>query len=390
MGLFKWFRKSKPKADEAQEQEMSPSLNTQMEEIYPQKLGSINSVVDNCEQMLEVTKQMEQMKLEYHTVTAYLSDIQKIDRIPTDGREKLEAAARNICVYTKERDKYKTKDTKLTNEQRNVIEKQEDSIANELRNMKKNEDYNGVIKGDMHHLEGEKGALLYEQEEIIKKQTFLKKMAMTMAVLVISLFALIAALSFAFETSMAIPYILTIVMVAIAVTYIFLEENKSRQELKLIERKIHKAINLLNKVKIKYVNNMSLLEYSYEKYDVSSSVELDYIWKQYLIVKENEKKFELNTEKLNQTNDILMEELERYQLSYVEIWTHQAQAILDKREMVEVRHRLNVRRQKLRDNIDYNTKTYIKNKKEILAFMEENKKMQDEIKDILRNYAIEL
>ncbi len=390
MGLFKWFRKSKPKAEETDEQEMSSGLYPQMEEIYPQKLGSIHSVVDNCEQMLEVTKQMEQMKQEYHTVTAYLSDIQKIDRIPTDEREKLEAAARNICVYTKERDKYKVKDTKLTKEQRNIIEKQEDSIANELRSMKKNEEYNGIIKGDLHHLEGEKGALLYEKEEIISKQAFLKKMAMTMAVLVISLFALIVALSFAFEASMAIPYILTIVMAAITATYIFMEETKSRQELKLVERKIQKAIYLLNKVKIKYVNNMSLLEYSYEKYDVSSSVELDYIWKQYLIVKENEKKFELNAEKLNQANDILMEELERYQLTNVEIWMHQAQAILDKREMVEVRHRLNVRRQKLRDNIDYNTKTYIKNKNEIQVFMDENKMMQDEVKAILRNYAIEL
>ena len=376
--------------EKTDEQATSSSLYTQMDEIYPQKLGSIHSVVDNCEQMLEVTNQMEQMKQEYHTVTAYLSDIQKIDRIPTDEREKLEAAARNICVYTKERDKYKVKDTKLTNEQRNIIEKQENSIANELRSMKKNEEYNGIIKGDLHHLEGEKGALLYEKEEIISKQAFLKKMAMTMAVLVISLFALIAALSFAFEASMAIPYILTIVMAAIAATYIFMEETKSRQELKLVERKIQKAIYLLNKVKIKYVNNMSLLEYSYEKYDVSSSVELDYIWKQYLIVKENEKKFELNAEKLNHANEILMEELERYQLTNVEIWTHQAQAILDTREMVEVRHHLNVRRQKLRDNIDYNTKTYIKNKNEIQVFLDENKMMQDEVKDILRNYAIEL
>ncbi|MBR1692022.1 MAG: hypothetical protein IJ711_04530, partial [Lachnospiraceae bacterium] len=36
------------------------------------------------------------------------------------------------------------------------------------------------------------------------------------------------------------------------------------------------------------------------------------------------------------------------------IWTRQAEAILDSREMVEVRHNLITRRQKLRRQMDYN------------------------------------
>ena len=390
MGLFKWFRKAKQNQTvDAKDQTESPDLYMQKEEI-PQKVESISGVVDCCEQLVEVNRQLEEMKVEYQAVTAYLTDIQKIDLIPIDEREKLETAARNICVYSKEREKFRTKDSKLSTEQRSMIEKQEKSIVNELKNMKKNEEYNGIIKSDLHHLEGEKGALLYEQEDIIEKQTFLKKISITMAILVISIFALIIALSYAFEKSMLIPYILTILMAALVATYIFMEENKNRQKMKLINRKLQKAVSLINKVKIKFVNNMSLLEYSYDKYDVSSSIELEYNWKQYLIAKENEKKYEINTEKLNEAKDIVMRELGRYQLTDVEIWTHQAQAIIDKREMVEVRHRLNVRRQKLRDNLNYNTKNYSKNKKEIMDFIDKNKQMKDEVKDILRNYGLKL
>ena len=38
-----------------------------------------------------------------------------------------------------------------------------------------------------------------------------------------------------------------------------------------------------------------------------------------------------------------------------EIWFSQAKALIDPSEMVEVRHGLNVRRQRLREQLDYNT-----------------------------------
>ncbi|MEG1991760.1 MAG: hypothetical protein RR056_00115, partial [Acetivibrio sp.] len=117
---------------------------------------------------------------------------------------------------------------------------------------------------------------------------------------------------------------------------------------------------------------------------------LEYIWKQFLIARENEKKYELNTEKLKEAKDLLLCELKKYQISDGEIWLYQAEAINDKREMVEVRHRLNIRRQKLRDNLDYNNKTYAQNKKEIQEFVDENKKMRDEVMDTLRNYDLNL
>lgn len=390
MGLFNWFRKEKKVIKTDDLPSSGPDLYKEAQKMTPHKISGIQAVADRFEQMSDAVRQIDGMKAEYETVTALLTDIQKIDRIPADDRERLEAAARNITIYEKERDKYKDKDTKLTQTQRSLMERQEDKIANDLKNMRKNEEYNGIIKSDLHHLEGEKGSLFFEQEEALEKQTFLRKSAITVAVLVISLFALIATLAYAFERNLTTPYLLTVLMAAVAETYIFMEENKNRQDMRLTERKLQKAIGLLNKVKIKYVNNMSLLEYSYEKYDVGSSAELDYIWKQYVIVRENEKKYRLNTEKLNESIQILLDELQKYHLTDKEIWTHQALALIEKKEMVEVRHHLNVRRQKIRDNLDYNTKTYNKNKTEIMTYMEENPSMESEIKDIATNYGISL
>ncbi|MFW5671995.1 MAG: hypothetical protein ACOCM8_06865, partial [Acetivibrio ethanolgignens] len=69
-----------------------------------------------------------------------------------------------------------------------------------------------------------------------------------------------------------------------------------------------------------------------------------------------EKQFRSTTEKINQYNQILITELKKIDVRDAEVWTYQPEALLDKREMVEVRHRLNVRRQKLRDRMDYNNK----------------------------------
>ena len=49
-----------------------------------------------------------------------------------------------------------------------------------------------------------------------------------------------------------------------------------------------------------------------------------------------------------------MEQLARYRISDPARWVNQVSALLDKREMVEIRHNLILRRQNLRKQLDYN------------------------------------
>ncbi len=388
MGFFNWFGKKKRQKISLEELENSGFQSETYIRQRPDK--SISYVIDRCEQMAESKRQIRDIKTEYTAVSQYLADIQKIDLMPPMERDNLEIAARNILTYTKEREKYTTKDAKLTDSQRNNLERHEGDLVRDLKRMKENESYSGVVKSDMGYLEGEKRALFHERKEIVKRQAFLKQLSVGMSVVVISLFVLIVLLLVAFEANLAIPFILTIIMAAGSATYIYLEANRNRKDMNLAERKLDKAIGLLNKVKIKYINNQSLFEYTCEKYGVNSSDELDYIWKQYIIVVENERKYQQNTERLAENKRRLIDALEDIGVADTEIWTHQTNAILEKREMVEVRHNLNVRRQKLRDNLDYNTKAYNQNQTEIEGFIKQNPEMRDEVMSILRNYHIEL
>ncbi|MGB8453015.1 MAG: hypothetical protein WCD89_11890 [Anaerocolumna sp.] len=349
-----------------------------------------NFIIDNCEQILETSKHLEELKVEYQAVTSYLTDIQKLDQIPTDERELLNDFARKIITFTRERAKYQNNSRKISDTQFKHIARYEDVLPKELKRMKNNEAYSNTIKTDMKYLEGEKGALYYQKEEILNKHHYLKGIAATTCVLVAILFALFILVQFYTKADMQVPFIMTITMALISAFYIFLNSGNNRKEMKLTELKLNKAIGLLNKVKIKYINNTNELDYAYQKYMVNSYAELQYLWEQYLKTKEEEKQYNKNTEQLEYFNRELVKELRSYDIKDPDIWVYQAAAIIDNKEMVEVRHRLNIRRQKLRERIDYNNKLKDTSTEEITKFINQRPGNRDEVTEKLRKYGIYL
>lgn len=349
-----------------------------------------NFIIDNCEQILETGKQLEELKVEYQAVTSYLTDIQKIERIPSGEREDLNDTVRKIMTYTRERAKYQNNSRKITDAQFKHIARYEEVLPAELKKMKNNEVYNNTIKTDMKYLEGEKGALYYQKEEIINRHHYLKGIASVTCVMVLLLFLLFILIQKGTAADMQIPFLMTIAMAMASALYIFLNSGTNRKEMKITELKLNKAIGLLNKVKIKYINNTNELDYSYQKYMVNSYAELQFLWEQYLKAKEEEKLYNKNTEQLEYYKRNLVKELRSYELKDPDIWVHQAAALIDSKEMVEVRHRLNQRRQKLRERIDYNNKLKEKSIDEIRKFINLRPENRAEVAEKLRVYGIYL
>ena len=154
--------------------------------------------------------------------------------------------------------------------------------------------------------------------------------------------------------------------------------------------KQNRQIMLMNKVKIKSVNNRSYLEYTYSKYMVESYSQLKTAWEEYVRMKDEARRYQSNTELLEFFHSELIHELKGIGVADAEIWIYQPSAILDPREMVEVRHRLNVRRQKLRERIEMNDGQ----KDEILEAIRQTMKSypdsREEAEKLLRRYQIEV
>lgn len=395
MNLFGRIRRRK--ADPAEQTGQSvgmeeiPAARQEEAEAMPEdKEDRTGYLKENCEQVIEAVRQIEEAKIEYQAVTSYLADMQKIDMAGADERQVMEDAARRIITLTRERSRYQSREVKITDRQQRSMEKYEPDMVKAIKQMRDNESYSLSVKNDLRHLEGEKGSLKHQKKEIIEKQKYLKKLSVITFVLVGILFLLFIAISYVFKTNMTIPFVLTIIMAAASAFYIFHESGKNHIDIQLVEKKLNKAISLLNKVKIKYVNNTNALDYSYEKYGVHSSAQLQYLWEQYLKAKEAESKYRQNTDMLNRYNEILIEEMRKLKTADPEIWIYQAAAILDQREMVEIRHRLNVRRQKLRERIEYNTRLKEDSVNRMQEAMEEAPGIREEVIELLKQYNITL
>jgi len=174
----------------------------------------------------------------------------------------------------------------------------------------------------------------------------------------------------------------------VSAMFIFMEARKNMADIKLVQSKLNRQIMLMNKVKIKSVNNRSYLEYEYSKYNVENANQLKLYWDEYLRLKEESKKYLTNTQMLEFNNNALIKELKKFGVADAEIWIFQPQAIIDSKEMVEVRHRLNERRQKLRERIDINTKQMDEALEEIKSLIEKYPEIAYEGEKLLKKYKI--
>jgi hypothetical protein len=379
------------KSNENQLNKETPVLeNKVFKEILKNKGKENQTIEESCDQVLDAMRQLEELKLEYHAVTSYLTDIQKIDGILVEEREALNDIARKIITATREKAKIQTTGKRLSDSAYKTIATYEDDLPKELKRMQDNEIYQSKINNDMKHLEGEKTSLFLQKEDLEERQIYLKKVGILTSIFIVVLFGLFAIIENGLDANMKIPFLLTVTMGLVVATYIFIQATGNQKENKLIEAKLNKAITLLNKVKIKYINNTNALDYSYQKYKVRSYNELLYLWEQYNKAIEDEKKYNKNSELLDNENKELIKILKRYQLDDPGIWIYQAVALIDSKEMVEVRHHLNVRRQKLRDSMDYNNKLKEENIDRIRDYL--NKLPAEKVKyePLLKKYGIYL
>lgn len=350
----------------------------------------IQAIADNCEQIIESERQKEHAKIEYQAVTEYLSDLQKIERIKAEEKKILEDTATKVVRYTKEREDYQQKEIHTSNPRFRPLRNYEGNIMEDLKRMQEQEDYRKKVKNDLRQLIAEKKSLKYEYKEIFRRQEALKKIAIAAFAMVISLFALFLVLSAGLEKSMVIPFSMTVLMAAGMAGYIFYESYHNRYQYALIGKKINRAIALTNKVKIKYINNTSTLEYSYSKYKVENSMELEYLIKEYTKAKNQERTYQSNTERLDYYRNKLIDILELHKVKDSEIWIYQANALVDMEEFEGIKENLENRRIKLKEKMDYNLQVKDDCFLKMHQILELKEDLREEVLKQLKHYHITL
>lgn len=177
---------------------------------------------------------------------------------------------------------------------------------------------------------------------------------------------MLVILQFGFEMNTYIGYFVSILAGVIAIAVVCVKYMDADKELLRVTKAINKLIQLQNKVKIRYVNNINLLEYLYMKYNVDHSSKLERMWVNFLQEKEERKQFAETEGKIESYRSQLLRQLMRYRIKTPERWVNQINGLVDKREMVETRHELIQRRQAIRKQIEYNHEVATVAKQEIM------------------------
>ena len=381
--LLEKFRKDYDEYDEEEWEEEESSR-----EIDFNNREQRNDYVRNClEKMAEATKELENLNFEYNMVTSYLKDMEEIEALPPEESEQLKDCARRVALLQERKTDFMGRPHRITDEKYRMVERMEDQMEEAFEKITEAENYQELIRKDLSRLEGEKHAYLYRKSEVMRLISDTKGMAV-ICVTALGLCALLLLfLQFFLEMDTQLGYLATAGAAAIAITMIYVKHMDARRELKRVETGINKIILLQNKVKIRYVNYTNLLEYLYMKYGVSSAKELTEMWGNYKIEKEEREKFRRAELDLDYNEQELLQILKCYQIQDPAIWLHQTEAILEPREMVEIRHNLIIRRQSLRRRMDYNKEVVAgTSQRDIKALVEKYPKYAKEIMKTVEEY----
>ncbi|MCQ2495442.1 MAG: hypothetical protein MJ131_02495 [Lachnospiraceae bacterium] len=300
----------------------------------------------------------DETKQEYESILKHLSDMQRLDNLSDHEKREIMDTARTITNLENQRTAFLEGERKISGERYHAMDLYADEIPEQLRAMEERERYIMLVSNDLRQLEGERGSIKYERELAENKRKFLTKFSYFAIVAVITVFILFFVLAEYTGKNLTICFLITGALACIYAAYYMVAMKKCSMVMRKCDLMLNRAVGLINKVKIKYVNTQNALDYSYEKYKCNSHQELAYIWAQYVKEKEEEQRFKKSSQLLKSYHEMLVELLERNGFDLPDAWTHQAETLLDRRALSELRDLLESRRRKLKAQLEHTLKQH--------------------------------
>jgi len=327
--------------------------------------------IERLEQIIEVTREIEEEKSEYRVVTAYLNDIHTIGGLPEKERAAITEVAQNIVNLDRARQEFLHAEKKISDVQYTAINQEEATVPNTIKRLKANEAYQETLDKDMKYLTRERDEWLFYKEELLIEEKRLQNSIKLITGLGISSAILMLVYQMVTEADMKMAWTVFLFIMVATICTLSLKIMNAQRDYRRATRNADRAIQLLNTVKLKYVNVTNAIDYCKEKFHVNSAGEFNRIWEAYLEAVKQREKFEINNDDLRYYNSRLVRMLSVYKLYDAKVWIPQALALVDHNEMVEVTHRLNERRQKIRGRIEKSTEVIKGHMDEIEVFMED-------------------
>ena len=342
-------------------------------------------ILDSCEQIIASTKAMERQKMEYRIVTRYLNDIKAIENLPKDKAKDLRSTASKIIELEENLVNARAIQRNITDEQFEVIADEEEDMPEIINRFSSDEIYQAKLKRNLSYLEGEKSRWEIEREELQIQVKLFKRMAIAIMVSFMTLLILLLTMNSATEVDVSIWVFVVLFICAVSDFIVFLRQNKIAKDKKYAIIHLNQSISMLNVERMKYVNVTNSVEYSKDKYMVNNAVELQYVWEQYQDKVRDQIRYFENNEELEFYNNKLENILGSIGLADEKIWLNQINALIDRQDMADCRHRLVQRRKKIRDRLDDHRRIVQEERDEIDRLMMSHEHYLPEITEIIKS-----
>ena len=304
-------------------------------------------VIECLEQIIDISKVREEELEEYQVVNSYLEDIQILEDMPEEERGKINDVASNVVQLNAARTEFLNSAKKISDAQFALLEQKEKEVPAAIKRLSANEKYQETIKRDMKYLEREKSEWKFQKEYLSHQKKRLTNLLYVFVGLAVTA-AVLLILQFGFQVKLEYVWMGYVLVTVAAISFLYLKMMKDSSDIAVAERNANRAIQLQNKVKLRYVGITNAIDYACEVYHVKSSKELNQDWEYYMDAVRERERYQRTNEDLEYFNGRLVRMLTKYKMYDTQIWVVQAQALIEPKEMVEIKHALITRRQKLR------------------------------------------
>lgn len=305
-------------------------------------------VIECLEQIIDISKVREEELEEYQVVNSYLEDIQILEDMPEEERGKINDVASNVVQLNAARTEFLNSAKKISDAQFALLEQKEKEVPAAIKRLSANEKYQETIKRDMKYLEREKSEWKFQKEYLSHQKKRLTNLLYVFVGLAVTAAVLLLILQFGFQVKLEYVWMGYVLVTVAAISFLYLKMMKDSSDIAVAERNANRAIQLQNKVKLRYVGITNAIDYACEVYHVKSSKELNQDWEYYMDAVRERERYQRTNEDLEYFNGRLVRMLTKYKMYDTQIWVVQAQALIEPKEMVEIKHALITRRQKLR------------------------------------------
>ena len=385
MGL--WSRLLRRRGKKEYEEPGRESVTNARDEVDFSDAEQRRQYVTDClEQAADASRQINRLEGEYAKVTSLLTDMEEIEALPGEEREALNGLARRLSALCHERDRYREKKNRMRDSDFYRMRQQEEQVQEGIEKLKECESYGELVKQDMQRLDRERNAYTFRRGELEDMLNNFRGMAVIFLAALAACLVMLLTLQFGFHMKTQAGYIISVTAATVAIAVLWAKYTDAQREKGRVERALNRLILLQNKVKIRYVNNSNLQEYLHMKYNAENAASLEKAWKQYQEEKEERKEYAEAEAKLAYYQGQLRTKISNYHILDPDRWVNRPDALLDPREMVEIRHDLILQRQALRRQMDYNGALAEDSRREIMDIVKKYPAYAAEILSMAQRY----